>query len=93
MFCNHLSAHYWLNWVDAGVIDDEEFDFKEKPEEKDISKRLIKMRPEAPVVWAKDSIPNFAIIRNCRFGNGQGGWSLWRALGGDENHTQGHHPT
>ena len=30
------------------------------------------MRPEAPGVWAMDSMPNFAIIGNCRLGNGQG---------------------
>ena len=29
------------------------------------------MRPEAPEVWAKDLILNFAIIGNCRLGNGQ----------------------
>ena len=36
----------------------------------------IKMRPEARGVWAKDLIPNFSIIGNCRLGNGQGHHSL-----------------
>ena len=36
----------------------------------------IKIWLEAPGVWAKDLIPNFAIIGNCRLGNGQGCHSL-----------------
>ena len=39
-------------------------------------KDYIKMRPEAPGVLAKDSIPNYAIIGNCRIGNGHGRHSL-----------------
>ena len=35
-------------------------------------KDYINIRLEAPGVRAKDSIPNFALIRNCRLGNGQG---------------------
>ena len=29
MFCDHLSARYWLSWVDE---DDDEVGLKEKPE-------------------------------------------------------------
>ena len=49
----------------------------------------IKMRTEAPGLWAKDLVPNFAIIVNCRLGNGQGYHSL-RVLGGGEIHTEVH---
>ena len=45
------------------------------------------MRPEAPGVWAKDSIPNFAIIGNCRLGNGQGFLFSRMVLGGGEIHS------
>ena len=31
----------------------------------------IEIRPDAPGVWAKDLIPNFAIIENRKLGNGQ----------------------
>ena len=54
------------------TIDKDEFGLKEKPEDT----RYIKIRPEAPGVQAKDLISNFAIIGNCRFGNGQGRHSL-----------------
>ena len=43
------------------MIDEEEVGLKENPEDT----RYIKIRPEAPEVWAKDWIPNFAIIWNC----------------------------
>ena len=59
---------------------DEVHGLKEKPEDpRFIKKDYIKIRPG---VRAKDSIPNFAIIGNCRFGNGQG-------VG--EIHTKVHH--
>ena len=40
------------------------------------------MRPEYPGVWAKDLIPNFAIIGNSRLGKGQGRNSLEGSGGG-----------
>ena len=43
------------------------------------------MRPEAPGVWAKDFIPNFSIIGNCKLGNGQGRHPLGQGpIGSDE---------
>ena len=40
-------------------------------EEKTEDTRYSKIRPEAPGVWAKDSIPNIAIIGNCTLGKVQ----------------------
>ena len=50
MICDHLSAQSWLNLI--RIIDDDEASLKEKPEYTRYIKYYIKMRPEAPVVWA-----------------------------------------
>ena len=47
-----LHTHSWLNWVDED--DEDEVDLKEKPEDTKIHQQYyIKIRPEAPGVWAK----------------------------------------
>ena len=93
MFYDHLSAHSPLIFGYTGLtrmIDEDEVGLKEKPEyTRYINKDYIEMRPEAPGLWAKDLIPNFAIIVNCRLGNGQGYHSP-RVLGGGEIHTEVH---
>ena len=45
----------------------DEVGLNEKPEDT----TYIEMRPEAPGVLEKDLILSFAIIGNCRLGNGQ----------------------
>ena len=51
-----LHTHSWLNWVDEDD-DEDEVDLKEKPEDTKINQQYyIKIRPEAPGVWAKDLI-------------------------------------
>ena len=57
------------------MIDEDEVGLKEKPEYIRYIKKItpyIKIWPEAPGVQAKDSIPNFAIIGNCRLGESAG---------------------
>ena len=54
------------------MIDEDEVGLKEKPEDYIHQKDYIKIRPAALGVRAKDLIINFAIIENCRLGNGQG---------------------
>ena len=64
------------------MIDEDDVGLKEKPEDNLSSQQLdqkdyiLEIRPEAQEVRAKDWIPNFAIIRNCSLGNGQGRHSL-----------------
>ena len=70
------------------MIDEDEVGLKEKPEDT----RYIKIRREAPGVWAKDLIPNFAIIGNCRLRNGQV-VTPWRILGGGELRLATYHGT
>ena len=71
-FCT-LTTHSWLNWVDE---DDwggwGKMAWKRIQKTLDTSNEYIEIRPEAPGVWAKDLIPNFAIIGKCRLGNGAG---------------------
>ena len=53
------------------MIDDDEVGLKKRPEHKHITSKLDPKHREFG--QTKDLIPNFAIIRNCRLGNGQGG--------------------
>ena len=49
-FSAFLHTHFWLNWVDE---DDDEVGLKEVPEDTTyLIKYYIKIRPEAPGVWA-----------------------------------------
>ena len=77
MFFDH--TRFWLNWS-MRMIDEDEVGLKEKPEDTiDTSKRIHRNEaPSASGVWAKDSIPNFAIIRNCTLGRGLIG--IWEIL-------------
>ena len=64
------------------MIDEDEVGLKEKTEDTiDTSKRIHRNEaPSASGVWAKDLIPNFAIIRNCTLGRGIIG--IWEILTG-----------
>ena len=67
------------------MLAEDEVGLKEKPEDSRYMYIKIitsEMRPESPGVWAKDLISNFAIIGNCRLGNGQRRHSLEGSGGG-----------
>ena len=85
-FCT-LATHSWLNWVN----EDDWWGWGWLERKARRQKDYIKIRPEAPGVGAKDWIPNFAIIGNCRFRNRQCCHTPWRVLGGCEIHSEAHY--